>query len=668
MRISFSIVLAASLAPIVAGGAESANLIGDWTTFGNGPAHTSYFPGTLNGLPFVLKWKAPMPSGAVSQAAIVANRAYVVAGYYFNPMSLRAIDATTGQPIWTNNIVPACEINPPTCDSGSVYLERSNGSDSQLWSFDAITGQTNWKTSFISQCDNYYAPIVANGMVYCDTGYYGGLTGFNRTTGAQVFFANLSGGLGCDEWTPAYYNNKLYMWVNGYFSEHQPTTGTTNWILTNATPSEFLYSMDRTVAIADGRAYFTSTTKLFCVDLAAHVNAWSVTGPFSGTPAVANGYVYAITNGVVNAYTTNGDYVRTFQGTNGSSFSGQMIVTDDALIVAGSYGVYVFKLSDGIVQQYITSFRTPCYCYFLSKISLANNTLYISSGTSNVEAYSASNLFKFVVKSSSNPYGSPSPHYYGTNYVLSDSVVTNFIPSPIAAGTTTRYLVTGWSGTGSVPSSGNTNFVSFVATNESSLTWNFKTQYFLDTGVTSAGNVDVADTWVDSGSIVTITATPSNYYHFVNWSGDVSGTSNVIQVAMNSPRTVVANFAANLVTNGVPEWWLAQFNLPISDAGALADTDGDGFANWKEYRAGTNPRDPTSALRLTTLPGPSWNPTQIILTWPSAYGRTYRLLSTTNLSVPMYPLATNIYPSPPYNYYYLTVGNTERSFYLIQIE
>jgi len=101
------------------------------------------------------------------------------------------------------------------------------------------------------------------------------------------------------------------------------------------TPNEFLYSMNRTVAIADGRAYFTSTTNLFCVDLAPHTNAWSRTGPFSGTPAVANGMVYAISNGMVSAFTTNGVYQRTYQGTNGDTYAGELIVTDDVLIRGG---------------------------------------------------------------------------------------------------------------------------------------------------------------------------------------------------------------------------------------------------------------------------------------------------------------------------------------------
>src|SRR6185503_2391515 len=116
----------------------------------------------------------------VSQAAIANGRAFVSVGYYFNTgLSVRALDAITGRPLWTNNMSAACSINPPTYDFGSVYVQRSNGdSDSQMWSFNAFTGQTNWRTSFQSQCDNYFAPVVVGGSVFADTGYYGGLTGY----------------------------------------------------------------------------------------------------------------------------------------------------------------------------------------------------------------------------------------------------------------------------------------------------------------------------------------------------------------------------------------------------------------------------------------------------------------------------------------------------------
>jgi outer membrane protein assembly factor BamB len=85
--------------------ATQPNLAGDWPTYGNGPAHTGYFPGTLNGLPFVLKWQAPMPHAVISQAAIAGGRVYFSVGYYFSAMTLRALDANTGQGLWTNMIL-----------------------------------------------------------------------------------------------------------------------------------------------------------------------------------------------------------------------------------------------------------------------------------------------------------------------------------------------------------------------------------------------------------------------------------------------------------------------------------------------------------------------------------------------------------------------------------
>jgi hypothetical protein len=378
--------------------------------------------------------------------------------------------------------------------------------------------------------------------------------------------------------------------------------------------------------------------------------------------------VYAISNGVVSAFTTNGAYVGTYRGTNGSSFSGQLIVTDDVLIVAGSYGTYVFNLADFSVQQYIASFHTNCYCYYASSISMADNILYISSGNSNLLAYSAEDLWRLTINGNGGAFGAPSPHYYGTNYVLTNALVTETVPSPISTGVGTRRLVTGWTGNGSVPASGNTNRVTFVATNDSALTWNWLTEYWLDVTVVSSGTLDVVDSWRAAGETVTISATPSNYYHFAQWSGDVSGTSNVIQVAMTAPRNVTATFHANVVTNGVPEWWLAQYGLPLTDAGALVDTDGDSMLNWEEFRAGTNPLDVRSVLRMAVI-GPTAFSSQVRLIWPSATGRRYRLWGTTNLGTTAFaPVASNIFANPPMNSFFRTPVIGETWLYFVEVQ
>ncbi|HZK10803.1 MAG TPA: hypothetical protein VFD10_00360 [Atribacterota bacterium] len=42
--------------------------------------------------------------------------------------------------------------------------------------------------------------------------------------------------------------------------------------------------------------------------------------------------------------------------------------------------------------------------------------------------------------------------------------------------------------------------------------------------------------------VVNITATPATGYHFVNWSGAVTGSVNPTTVTMNANKTVTANF------------------------------------------------------------------------------------------------------------------------------
>lgn len=58
-----------------------------------------------------------------------------------------------------------------------------------------------------------------------------------------------------------------------------------------------------------------------------------------------------------------------------------------------------------------------------------------------------------------------------------------------------------------------------------------------------------------SGETVSLTATPSTGYQFSSWSGDITGTTNPVNVVMNSNKTVTANFTAiptstNLLSNG----------------------------------------------------------------------------------------------------------------------
>jgi len=87
--------------------------------------------------------------------------------------------------------------------------------------------------------------------------------------------------------------------------------------------------------------------------------------------------------------------------------------------------------------------------------------------------------------------------------------------------------------------------------------------------------------------------------------------------------------------------WLRHYSLPISGSADFTDSDGDGQNNWQEWRAGTDPANPLSALRMLT---PSAGPAGVVVRWQSVSGQTYFLERSTNLAVnPAFQtIATNI--------------------------
>ena len=88
----------------------------------------------------------------------------------------------------------------------------------------------------------------------------------------------------------------------------------------------------------------------------------------------------------------------------------------------------------------------------------------------------------------------------------------------------------------------------------------------------------------DYGSLLTLTATPSTGYEFVNWSGDASGTANPTTVTMDSDKSVTATFA------------VGQYALTVTVAGSGTVTK---TPDQPLYEYGTE-------VTLTAVPGPGW--------------------------------------------------------------
>jgi Tol biopolymer transport system component len=152
------------------------------------------------------------------------------------------------------------------------------------------------------------------------------------------------------------------------------------------------------------------------------------------------------------------------------------------------------------------------------------------------------------------------------------------------------------------------------------------TNSLLVTGTTDTGWTS----WVSQPAL----SADQSHLAFLDWdaglvSGDLNGAGDVFAGGLNNLPALDSD------SDGIPDWWMIEyFGHPTGQAGDLSlaqdDADGDGMSNLQEYLAGTDPTVPTSVLALNIAPVVLG--TSAALTWTAAPGKTYQLLSTTNLS------------------------------------
>jgi hypothetical protein len=159
-------------------------------------------------------------------------------------------------------------------------------------------------------------------------------------------------------------------------------------------------------------------------------------------------------------------------------------------------------------------------------------------------------------------YGTPTP---STEWEEAETTI-NCSVTPIVAGTSgTRYVCTGWSGTGSVPSFGDSATTNLTLSQPSSIQWNWKTQYLLTVytdpkGMSPQPSISPAQSWYDGYTNVTCTAEQINGYAFQQWytegaNWDVG--ANPITVTMDGPYDLTARYVH------AQAWWEILFRQDV---------------------------------------------------------------------------------------------------------
>ncbi len=218
-------------------------------------------------------------------------------------------------------------------------------------------------------------------------------------------------------------------------------------------------------------------------------------------------------------------------------------------------------------------------------------------------------------------YGIPEPAS-GIYALAADAIWTNGVtePAPVDG---TRWVCIGWAMTGHSPESGSETQMVMTVTNDAVLTWLWNTNYWLAAAAGEHGLIDAGDGWQPAGTATQITATAEAYYRFASWSGDAAGSDNPLDLLMDSPKSVQAEFAAILAAHDTPEWWLAQHGWTSDfDAAATNDAEPDGYPTWQEFVADTDPGNSSSYPRVASVLASG---AVSVITWPASTGRIYQI-------------------------------------------
>lgn len=329
---------------------------GDWPMMGREHAVTGYYPARLGSEPLVPSWSRLL-AAELPQVAIVTGRVYAtpISGTLF----LTAIDLASGLDIWrtpieTDSIIP--RLSGPSFGSNRIAVNGGGPTSAQsLWIFDAVTGDLVWTQPFQTQNSAFGAATITDNAVYITGGTFGGILGFDLETGAELFFRYIADNVSI---THSVADGVVYSAIRGVLYATEAESGEALWSL-KADPNT-TGGTTSTPAIATGRAYFidktNQNTELVCVDLTSRQVSWKAAASgLKGSPAVANGIVYALRWGEVLAYDAiTGALVRAYPTGTTFALNHQPIVTDDAVIAASDDRVWIWDLATGSVRQILT--------------------------------------------------------------------------------------------------------------------------------------------------------------------------------------------------------------------------------------------------------------------------------------------------------------------------
>ena len=197
------------------------------------------------------------------------------------------------------------------------------------------------------------------------------------------------------------------------------------------------------------------------------------------------------------------------------------------------------------------------------------------------------------------PQGASDP-VVGEHEYPSDAEVTVSAIAPDPSGGV-RAVCTGWTGTGSVPVSGDLDSVTFTITEDSSLTWEWTTGYWIEFTIVGKGITSFENQWVAEGTDLSIPFIVNTPFHSLALSGDVDGAvlgDGVVTVSVDGPRSIVLTVTEYTYQDSLDDGRLAWTSGGAAVWEAQATISHDGA---DAVKSGSVSGDDVSTLNTTVL-------------------------------------------------------------------
>lgn len=320
---------------------------GEWITLGANSARTGYMRGFVSDAAPALLWRSRVSIGAtwLEQPVVADGQVFASSGRSGYPEHfIASLASRSGNQIWKKRFDDSHFVSQGSYSNGRLFAPRDGyvsdyESDSQLWALDSKTGETIWTNDLPAGNHTFRAPAIAGNHLWTMAGssLSRGVWAYEQDTGQQLF-ADAGPGLDYDNWTPSFYDGRLFALIANRFREYDPVDGT---LLRELELGFDTRGVQFAVPVIDqGLAFMQDYNLLVAVDLDDFTQRWSLPASNAGLPVVSDGLLYVVEAG--NVLVLEAHSGRQLASLETDTTARWVALTDNALVVASATQVDLF--------------------------------------------------------------------------------------------------------------------------------------------------------------------------------------------------------------------------------------------------------------------------------------------------------------------------------------